>query len=176
MAERFGAEITWAPFDLHPEYPPDGLPREQLVARYGPDGMARTRALFERHGFEYNPNPEVVPNSLKALRLAEHARANGLFDPMHARLMDAYWAEAQDIGDPGVLRGLAEEVGVEGGEEVLGGDAYRDVVHASTAQAVAAGVTGVPAFVLDQRLLVLGAHPRETFEHAFAQLDSERPA
>jgi predicted DsbA family dithiol-disulfide isomerase len=174
MHEHFAAEVTWAAFDLHPEYPPDGLLREQLVARYGPEGMERTRALFEQNGFVYNPNPDVVPNSMNALRLAEHARGQGLFDEMHARLMDAYWAEAQDIGDPDVLRRLAEEVGLEEAEEVIAGDAYLELVRGSTAQAVAAGVTGVPAFVLDQRLLVLGAHPRETFERAFAQLDSER--
>ena len=95
---------------------------------------------------------------------------------MHARLMDAYWAEAQNIGDPDVLRALAESVGLEGADQILESDAYLDVVHASTAQAVAAGVTGVPAFVLDQRMLVLGAHPRTTFERAFAELDSDRPA
>ena len=172
MGERFEAEVSWAPFDLHPEYPPEGIPREQLVARYGADGMARTAAFFAQHGLEYNPNPDVVPNSLKALRLAEHARRQGVFEAMHARLMDAYWAEAQDIGDADVLAALADEVGLAGADEVLETDAYLDVVRASTQQAVAAGVTGVPAFVLDRRLLVLGAHPRATFERAFAELES----
>ena len=41
----------------------------------------------------------------------------------------------------------------------------------STAQAQAVGVTGVPAWLLDRRLLVLGAQPEEVFEQAFAQLD-----
>ena len=27
---------SWLPFELHPEYPPEGLPREHLLARYGP--------------------------------------------------------------------------------------------------------------------------------------------
>src|SRR5581483_7346222 len=162
MRERFDASITWAPFDLHPEYPPEGIPREQLVARYGADGMARTAAFFAEHGLDYNPNPEIVPNSMKALRLAEHARGEGLFDAQHARLMDAYWAEGQNIADPDVLRALADDVGLRGADEVLDTDAYLDVVRASTQQAVAAGVSGVPAFVLDRRLLVLGAHPRST--------------
>lgn len=172
MQERFDAETTWAPFDLHPEYPQEGIPRATLVARYTPAGIERTAALFQSHGLEYNPNPDVVPNSMKALRLTEHARTHGLHLPFHDRVMDAYWAEAQDIGDPDVLRRLGEEVGLEGAEEVLSGDAYLDVVRASTAQAVAAGVTGVPAFVLDSRLLVLGAHPRHVFERAFSELDS----
>jgi predicted DsbA family dithiol-disulfide isomerase len=173
MKEQFDAEITWAPFDLHPEYPPEGIPRQQLVARYGPEGMQRTRAFFEQNGLDYNPNQEVVPNSMNALRLAEHARGQDLFDTMHARLMDAYWAEAQNIGDDDVLRVLADEVGLLGAGEILENDSYLELVRSSTAQAVAAGVTGVPAFVLDQRLLVLGAHPRETFERAFAQISAE---
>jgi predicted DsbA family dithiol-disulfide isomerase len=176
IKERFEAEILWAPFDLHPEYPAEGIPREQLVARYGPDGMARTAATFEHHGLSYNPNPEVVPNSMKALRLAEHARAQGLFDPMHERLMDAYWAEAQNIADPDVLRALARDVGLSGADEILESDAYVDVVRASTQQAHQPGINGIPAFAIDSTFLVLGAQPRSVFEQAFAQLHSERSA
>jgi predicted DsbA family dithiol-disulfide isomerase len=163
MRERFGAEITWAPFDLHPEYPPEGVPR--------PPSTGQMEARFAEHGLLYNP-PPVRASSLKALRLGEHARGQGLFEPMHARLFDAYWAEARNIGDPDVLRALAQDVGLEGADEVLDSDAYRDIVQSSTVQAYGAGVNGVPAFVLDGRLLVLGAHPRSTFERAFAQLQS----
>jgi predicted DsbA family dithiol-disulfide isomerase len=166
MRERFGAEITWAPFDLHPEYPPEGVPR--------PPSTGEMEARFAERGLVYDP-PPVRANSLKALRLAEHARAHDLFPQLHARLMDAYWAEAQNIGNPAVLRALAADVGLDGADEILETDAYLDVVRASTQQAVAAGVTGVPAFVLDGRMLVLGAHPRSTFERAFAELDSVRP-
>jgi predicted DsbA family dithiol-disulfide isomerase len=167
MWQEYGAEIIWAPFDLHPEYPPEGVPR--------PPSTGEMDARFAEHGLVYNP-PPIRANSMNALRLAEHARAQGLFHRIHARLFDAYWTEAQNIGDPDVLRALAADVGIEGVDEILETDAYLDLVRASTQQAVAAGVTGVPAFVLDQRMLVLGAHPRSTFERAFAELDSGRPA
>ena len=171
MQERFGAAVEWLPFDLHPEYPSEGIPRAQLVARYGPDGMARTRGFFERHGLEYNPNPDVVPNTMRALRLTEHARAQGKHPAFHDRVMEAYWAEAQDIGDPDVLRRLAAEVGLEGAGEVLATDAHADDVRHSTAQAHSLGINAIPAFLLDHRLIVLGAQPRESFEQAFAKLD-----
>lgn len=172
MKERFGATVEWLPFDLHPEYPREGIPRAELVARYGADGIARTAASFEASGLVYNPNPDVVPNTMKALRLTEHARARGLHEPFHDRLMEAYWTEAQNIGDDDVLRTLAAEVGVDGVDEILASDAYADTVRASTHQAQSAGINGIPAFVLDRQLLVLGAHPKETFERAFAQLAS----
>jgi predicted DsbA family dithiol-disulfide isomerase len=172
MEDRFGASVDWLPFDLHPEYPADGIPRAELVARYGPDRMKQTAALFERHGLEYAPHPDVVPNSLQALRLTESARAQGLREQFHDRVMDAYWAESRNIGDPEVLLALAADVGVEGAAEVLAGDAYLEDVRRSTAQAHSVGVNGIPAFLLDRRLLVLGAHPKEAFERAFSRLES----
>src|SRR5947209_4758289 len=116
MRDCFGAEIAWRPFDLHPEYPPEGVPR--------PPSTGRMEATFAENGLEYNPSP-VRANSMMALRLAEHARTQGRFDAMHGRLFDAYWAEAQNIGDADVLRALAAEVGVEGADEVLETDVYR---------------------------------------------------
>jgi predicted DsbA family dithiol-disulfide isomerase len=169
--------VTWLPFDLHPEYPTEGIPRSQLIARYGEAMTERVRQMFGRVGLVYNPHPDVVPNTMRALRLTELARVRGLHEPLHDRLMEAYWTEARDIGDPDELRVLAVEAGLVEDEidEVLAGDAYRDHVLAATAQAQAIGVTGVPAFLLDQRLLVLGAQPRDVFEGAFAKLEELGP-
>ena len=171
LQARYEAETTWLPFDLHPEYPDEGLPRERLLARYGEDGIARTRAMFEANGLEYNPHPEVVPNTRAALRLTELARDRNLHQPFHDRLMDAYWAEGRDIGDADVLHGLAAEVGLaaEEVERVLGSDEHLERVTGSTRQAASIGITGIPAFLIDRRVLVLGAQPREVFERAFEQ-------
>ncbi len=172
--------MTWLPFDLHPEYPPEGIPKAELRRRYGEgvdDFLARR---FAEAGLAFTP-AERVPNTRAALRLTELARDRDRHQPFHDRLMEAYWAEARDLGDADVLRTLATDVGLDAleVENVLGGDAYLDRVTASTGQAAALGVTGIPAFVLDRRLLVLGAQPRSVFEQAFAQLaggERARPA
>jgi predicted DsbA family dithiol-disulfide isomerase len=128
--------------------------------------------MFEANGLVYNPEPEIVPNTKLALRVTELARERALHEAVHDRLMDAYWAEARNIGDPAELRALAVEAGLDPAEvdEVLTGDAYADRVHASTSEAHSLGINGIPAFVLDGRLLLLGAQPREVFEQAYAQL------
>jgi predicted DsbA family dithiol-disulfide isomerase len=128
--------------------------------------------MFEANGLVYNPHPDVVPNTMKALRVTELARDRELHRPVHDRLMDAYWDEARNIGDPEELRALAVEAGLDPADvdDVLAGDAYGDRVLASTAEAQSIGITGIPAFALDGRLLILGAQPREVFEQAFAQL------
>jgi predicted DsbA family dithiol-disulfide isomerase len=126
--------------------------------------------MFEQAGLTYNPHTELVPNSRLALRLTEYARDQGLHEPVHNRLMDAYWTEGRNIGDAATLRELAAEAGLAEVDGVFDGDAYVDRVRASTAEAQTLGITGIPAFVLDSRLLILGAQPRTVFEQAFAQL------
>jgi len=115
---------------------------------------------------------EHVPNSRAALRVTELARDAGLHEALHDRLMHAYWGEGEDIGDHEVLRRHALAAGLEADDvdDVLGSDRYLDRVTASTHEAASIGVTGVPAFLLDGRLLVLGAQPEEVFERAFEQL------
>jgi predicted DsbA family dithiol-disulfide isomerase len=114
---------------------------------------------------------------MRALRVTELARERGLHAAVHDRLMDAYWAEGRNIGDPEELRALAVEAGLAGADvdDVLAGDAYSDRVVGLTQQAVSIGITGVPGFLLDRRLLVLGAQPREVFERAFEQLSAAPP-
>lgn len=170
---EFDADVTWLPFDLHPEYPPEGIPLAELHKRYGLGSGASDplRARFAAAGLEYN-RPDVVPNTKLALRLSELAREQGLHDAFHDRLMDAYWAQATNIGDPEELRRLAADVGVEDAERVIAdADAYLDAVEGSTRQAHSIGVNAVPAFLLDRRLIVLGAQPIDVFRQAFEQLN-----
>src|SRR5205823_2141505 len=165
------------PFDLHPEYPAAGISRAELEARYGHAFHERLRRSFEASGLEYNPPAEIVPNTMRALRLTELARDHGLHLQMHERLMRAHWEEGRDIGDGAELRTLAVEVGLDHDEAagVIAGEAFRERVLASTAQAQSIGVTGVPGFLLDQRLLVLGAQPRIIFEQALERLAINPP-
>ena len=170
LERQFGARVTWLPFHLHPEYPPEGIPRAELIARYGPQMEDRMRASFERVGETYAPNPDVVPNSQLALRVTELARDRGLHDAVHERLMQAYWAEGRNIGDPDELRALAAEAGLDDIEPALAEGAFADRIAASTSEAQSIGINGIPAFLLDGRLLVLGAQPEEVFDQAFSQL------
>jgi predicted DsbA family dithiol-disulfide isomerase len=162
--------VTWLPFQLHPEYPPAGLPRAELIARYGASMEPRMRERFAVDGLEYNPNPDVIPNSFDALRLTELARDLGRHDEIHDRLMDAYWRDAVDLGDRDELRRLVHDLPADDVERVLASDENRDRVLASTAEAQSVGINGIPAWVIDGKLLVPGAQPREVFEQAFAQL------
>jgi predicted DsbA family dithiol-disulfide isomerase len=157
---------------LHPEYPPEGISREELHARYSESSRRQLEESFERAGLPYSPPPDVVPNTHLALRVTELARDRGLHEVVHDRLMDAYWNESRNIGEPSTLRELVIEAGLheDAVDAVLAGEAYAGRVQASTRQAQAFGITGIPAFLLGGKLLVLGALPPDVFERALAQL------
>jgi predicted DsbA family dithiol-disulfide isomerase len=173
LEERYGASVEWLPFDLHPEYPAGGISREALDASYGgAEWREELVSGFEDLGLRASREIEVVPNSFKALRLGELARERGVLDELHPRLFDAYWGRGLDLGDDAVLTAEAEATGLDSDEvrEVLESDRYGDVVRRRTQEIIQAGGTGVPAFVIDDRILVPGAQPYEVFEQAMDQL------
>lgn len=130
--------------------------------------------MVEACGFTYDP-PPVVPNSRKALEVTELARDLGLHEAVHSRLLTAYWSESADIGDTETLLDLVAEAGLDRTQaaEAIADGRYRPRVAASTREATSVGIHAIPAFVLDGRLLLVGAYPHEVFEQAFAQLEAQ---
>lgn len=178
LRREAGARIRWLPFDLHPEYPPEGIPRAELTRRYGEALHQAVRRMNEEAGLTYNPHPERVPNTRRALELGEWARARGAYDDVHERIMNAYWTDGRDITGWDVLEPLVAEAGLDAAEaraEVDSG-AFAEPVDASTRVAHEHGIAAVPAFVLDGRLLISGAQPHEVFRAGLAKVREMREA
>jgi predicted DsbA family dithiol-disulfide isomerase len=133
--------------------------------------------MFEQAGLPHAEPLEKVPNSQLALRLGEFARDNGVFDSLHPRLFSAYWARGLDLGDRRVLVEEGAGAGLEESEilDALGDERYGQRVDQQTQTALELGVTGVPAWVIDQRVLVPGAQPHEVFERVLERLGYAPP-
>jgi predicted DsbA family dithiol-disulfide isomerase len=128
--------------------------------------------MFDAAGLPHTEDIDKVPNSRGALMLAELARDRGVFESLHPRLFDAYWARGRDIGDERVLVEEGTAVGLEEDEivEVLRDERYLERVEEQTRGAIQLGAQGVPAWVIDAQLLVPGAQPHEVFDRALAQV------
>ena len=128
--------------------------------------------IVEAAGFVFDPPGDVVPNSQGALRVAELARDSGVFEKVHEGLMAAYWSEAQDIGDPEVLVGVAGAAGLSR-DDVLSAIQEPTLgarIRKSTAAALELGVTGVPAWIIGGRAHVPGAQPHQVFDRVLGRL------
>jgi predicted DsbA family dithiol-disulfide isomerase len=146
------------------------------MRRYPTAAHEAVRRLNEEAGLVYNPHPERVPNTRRALELGEWARARGAHDALHERVMDAYWTEGRDIGGWEVLGPCVADVGLDPREaeaDVEAG-AFRAAVDASGDLARRHGINAVPAFVVDGRVLVSGAQPHEVLEAAIAKVAEMR--
>jgi predicted DsbA family dithiol-disulfide isomerase len=128
--------------------------------------------MFERAGLPSAPTLDKVPNSRRSLMLSELARERGAFEALHPRLFDAYWARARDIGDERVLVEEGAAVGLEEGEivDALRDGRYLDRIETQTQAAIELGAGGVPAWLIDRRLLVPGAQPHDLFARVLERL------
>ena len=144
----------------------------ELEAKYGTGLADRRKAMFEQAGLPHAEPIQKIPNSRGALMLGELARDRGVLDQLHPRLFEAYWAQGRDIGDRAVLVELGTSVGLDEAEiiDVVQDQRYLDRVEAQTRAVIEMGAGGVPAWVIDRKLLVPGAQPHEVFERAMEQL------
>lgn len=174
-------EIGYVPFLLDPIEPglKEGF-RERFTKRKGiPE--AQMDAMFDRvtkvgaqQGLHFDfDKVKVAVDTVPAHELMELTPLEKREQLMDA-LMTAYFEQGKDVGEVDVLLAIAREAGLTG-EEIaaiepdLRQRTLEPQVREMIAQVQQAGVSGVPFFIIDDRLAVSGAQPVEVFLDAFAQ-------
>ncbi|WP_327091089.1 DsbA family oxidoreductase [Nonomuraea sp. NBC_01738] len=154
-------EITMRPYQLSPEATSDGEPLLGALARkFGPNAAQMTSRVTDvaaEDGLEMRFDHAVSANTAEAHRLIEVATAQGRGEEMAERLFRAHFTEGLNVGDAGVLAGLAADAGVE--DTGQGAEAVAEQI----ARAGQLGITGVPLFLFEGQFAVSGAQPEETF-------------
>jgi predicted DsbA family dithiol-disulfide isomerase len=84
-------------------------------------------------------------------------------------LMTAFFRRGEDIGDMEILVALGVRHGLlpDDIERVMDEDSSRQIVLSREAQVRSSGIAGVPGFLLNRRLLVIGAQDKDTLVNAF---------
>jgi len=171
------AVIRWRPYQLDPSIPPEGLDREEyLESKF--DDVARLRATLDQitaigrdEGIAFLfADITRAPNTLDAHRAIRWAAEEGPVaqGALIERLFEAYFTEAEDISVLDVIGRAAEEAGLdwETLRDRLDSDEDVEDVREEIAQARAIGVEGVPCFIFENKLVVMGAHPPEVLVEA----------
>jgi predicted DsbA family dithiol-disulfide isomerase len=159
-------QVERMPFELRPE------PHETLR----PEGDYLQRAWRQsvyptarRMGVPITlPAVSPQPHTHLAFEGFQYATEHGRGNEYNRRVLEAFFVEGRDIGDPGVLTTLAGEVGLDEQEfgEELRTRKYREAHRRALRHAYEeAGVTGVPMFVIGDRVLT-GLQDKETLESA----------
>ena len=169
-------KISWLPFELHPEAPIEGIPRETYFGRSRSLQMHdHLQSVAAEVGLVMKQR-DVIINTRLALAAAEFARESGHFDAMHHALFKAHWELTGRLEVVDDLVRIGTEVGLDGSalREAIEDGRYAGVLDASRADAEAAGINAIPAHVFGRRYLVVGAHPYETFVSVLERLGEPR--
>lgn len=170
--EEFAGDIDLRlhPFQLDPEAPVPGIPAIQRYRqRFGdetPELLARVEGEAAKDGIEMRFDRAITANTLDAHRAIRFATGVGKQRELEMSLYRAYFTDGLDISDRAVLADRASAVGMERETvlEFLESDAGIDDVRQEIEQAYQLGISGVPAFVFEQKYLVPGAVDTATFK------------
>ncbi len=171
LNEEFDVRVERRFLEIHPETPAEGRPVSELG--YPPDQWARMMENLERMGKAEGivfSERTFTTNSHKALLLAEAAKKEGsvVFEALNEGLFRAYFTEGRNIGDPQVLRDVAQAAGVPAERLAQAwSDATCEERLAEDLEAAARiGITGIPVFIVDGRWILEGAVPVELLREA----------
>jgi predicted DsbA family dithiol-disulfide isomerase len=166
LSEEYDVRVERRFLEIHPETPAEGRPISELG--YPPDRWGRMMENLERMG----KAEEIVfsertftTNSHKALLLAEASKEEGpeVFEALNEGLFRAYFTEGRNIGDPRVLRDVAQAAGVPARrvEQAWTDTAFEERLGEDREAAARIGITGIPVFIVDGRWIIEGAVPVE---------------
>jgi predicted DsbA family dithiol-disulfide isomerase len=158
------------------------LKPEYLITKFG--SVDRYKANAQRivmaarqDGLVYNLDAIArQPNTLDCHRLIRWSGESGDPARMKQRLMELYFTEGADLSDSEVLVAAARDCGMDADQvrQRLTGEEDIDSVSAEAEQARAAGIDGVPCFILGGIFAVSGAQAPEYLADAMESAAAER--
>lgn len=174
----YEVEISWKPFQLHPELPKEGMEKNAFLSKkFGSKGanlFDQIKQVADSESLAMNPDIiGNIPNTVDVHRLMWLARKEGKDLKLAPRLFEAYFTNGKDFSKQETLVLIGVECGMnkkqienflasdEGKEEVLEEErAYRE-----------AGIKAVPTFIINDQYMIQGAQSPDVFLNALKQLD-----
>jgi predicted DsbA family dithiol-disulfide isomerase len=170
-------DVTYHAFELDPRAPASSdesledllsqkyqMPVEQARAAH-----RRLHAQGQQLGIDFSFDTVRRANSFDAHRLIALASTQRLASTMSTRLFHSYFSDGLLISDRETLNTLADQVGVRGAPDLWTSNEFVDEVRKDEVDAHTLGINGVPAFLIDQRVMVSGAQGTEALTDALRQ-------
>jgi predicted DsbA family dithiol-disulfide isomerase len=176
LSGRNDIAISWRPFQLNPDMPPEGMTRDDYVrAKFG--GGDRPRQIYQaiaesgrEAGIEFQFSKiKRTPNTVLSHRLIHWSVKQERQDEVVAELFKAYFEDGLDLGDLDILAECARRAGLDSNlaAAFLLSEEGRQEVVASDVYARRLGINGVPCFIVNRKYAVSGAQPPSAFVEVF---------
>lgn len=171
------SDVCWFPYQLNPEIPSAGLSFDEYLARRF--GSVKNVDPVLQHlvsegktsGIEFRFDKlRHVPNTLPIHQVMQLAETRGLNQSALAEdLMSAFFEAGRNIGEQGELIDIADPHGLsaEDIDTAINDQRMRQLVLTREGQVRSSGMVSVPGFLVNRRLLVVGAQETDVIINAF---------
>ena len=183
LKNEMGFAIEWHAFELNPDPSGDGEPILPALSRkYGRSeeemraNQAQMINVAQSLGLNFEKLQERhTRNTFDAHRLVKWAGKHHKQTEMKQAFFDAYFGRAENITEADVLVQCAEKIGLNGSDarEVLASNQYADDVRQDEKKYQQAGVSAVPAYIVDRKYLISGAQEPESLIKALREIAAE---
>jgi predicted DsbA family dithiol-disulfide isomerase len=175
--------IELQPFELNPTMPPEGQGMaEHIEQKFGRklDDAGGMRDMIRARAAEVGVTMAMredsrIYNSFDAHRLLHWAGLEGKQVALKHALFTAYFTDGANIASADILVGLAEGAGLDPvqARDVLESGRYTDEVRAAEQTWQRAGISSVPAIVINRKYLISGGQPAAVFEESLRKIAAE---
>lgn len=165
-------DVRWRAYQLDPHAPREpGDLSTAIERKYGPGAFdqmtARLTSLGQAEGIAYRFDLAQRVNTLDAHRLLAWAWETGGpsgQERLQERIFQAYFEAGENVADPDALARFAGDAGLDAhdAKRVARSQAYASEVADDLRRGLDRQLTGVPAFVIEDRWLIPGAQDVET--------------
>ncbi|WJG08882.1 DsbA family oxidoreductase [Aliiglaciecola sp. LCG003] len=180
LSDQLSASITWHPFELNPDMPPQGQEiNEHITQKYGISSQQaqQNREMIKQRGlsvgYEFgNRGGGRIYNTFDAHRLLHWAAEQHKQTELKLALFDLYFKQNGNPSDHQQLLDTVAAVGldVDSARQVLSSDQFSQHVRAEQQHNHKMGISSVPAFIINKKYLISGGQPVETFESALQEI------
>lgn len=185
--EQLGPEyeftVQWHAFELNPAHSGKGEPiLPALAKKYGRSeeemraNQSQMMTIAKDLGLNFDKLQErLTANTFDAHRLVKWAGEQGQQTAMKQALFEAYFGKGMDVSDQDVLLSIVEGLGLDRAKtkQVLESDQFNTAVREDEAQYQRAGVTSVPAFIINGKYLISGAQEPDAFVQAVQEISGK---
>lgn len=186
LAGKVEADIHFQPFELNPQMAPEGEDiAEHITRKYGSNAaqLAQNQEAIRSRGsdlgfqFRFRQRSRIY-NTFDAHRLLHWAEGTGRQLALKEALFKAYFTDGRDPSDHQVLEEAVVTAGLDPARarQILASNEFADEVRKREQWYLNQGIHAVPAVILNDRYLIQGGQPVETFERALRQAAAETNA
>lgn len=170
--------VRWHPFQLNPTMPKEGISRrEYRIGKFGSwersqELDAKLISIGETEGIHFAfDRIERTPNTVDAHRLIWLADQHDCQDAVMEGLFRAYFTDGRDISNRQTLSDVVIESGLERPlvEDMLNSEEGMEAIQEAGGLSRRHGVSGVPFFIVNDKVSLSGAQAPETFLDTFRQ-------